>query len=73
MLEVTLSPESRWRRRYLTIQDGLLLIFPKAESKLATARVKLPHHGLHSADAETGKPFSFKLTRKSKTTLYMKV
>jgi len=67
MLEVTLNPESRWRRRWLTVQvikvnyvvhivlrnlfaqDGLLLIFPRPESKFATARVRLPHHGLHGA------------------------
>eukprot|EP00095_Tigriopus_kingsejongensis_P008460 maker-scaffold18_size714446-snap-gene-2.11 protein:Tk08460 transcript:maker-scaffold18_size714446-snap-gene-2.11-mRNA-1 annotation:"---NA---" len=72
IMEVTLSPESRWRRRFLTVQDGLLLIFPKPDSKFASARVKLPHHGLHSAEEETGMSLTFKITRKSKTTLYMK-
>ncbi len=55
------------------LQDGLLLIFPRPDSKFATARVRLPHHGLHPADEETGLKFSFKLTRRSKVTLYMKV
>ena len=73
MLEVTLSPEGRWRRRYLTVQNGLLLIFPKVESKYATARVRLPHHGIHSAVSDTNLPMTFKLTRRSKVTLYLKV
>jgi hypothetical protein len=41
--------------------------------RFATARVKLPHHGLHGADEETGERFAFKLTRRAKVTLYLKV
>lgn len=73
LLDVTLNAESRWRRRYLTVQGGLLLIFPRRESKFATARVRLPHHGLHGAHGETGQRLAFKITRRAKVTLYMKV
>jgi len=67
---VTLNPSSsRWRRRHLTVQEGLLLVFPRPESKFATARVRLPQHTL-VVDEEEG---IFKLVRKSKVTLYMKV
>ena len=55
------------------MQAGQLFIFPKPESRFATAKVKLPHHGLHGAEEETGERFAFKLTRKSKVTLYLKV
>ena len=41
ILDVTLSPKSRWRRRYLTVQSGQIFIFPRPESKVRTYSPKV--------------------------------
>ena len=73
-LDVTLSPGGKWRRRFLALYSGELLIFPRRTSQAATARVKLPGHRIEACPrTETGFDFTFKLVKKNKATLYMKV
>ena len=73
-LHVSLSSRGKWKSRYLSLIGDTLYVFSRASAQLASAKVRLtPAHSIVDAQDETGLKFSFRLMKRTRVTLYLKV
>ena len=69
-LNVSLTGDGKWKRRYLSLIGETLYVFPRESSEMASARVKLTHvHDVQGTDLQ----LTFILMKKSRVTLYIQV
>ena len=58
----------------MSLIGDTLYVFSRASAQLASAKVRLtPAHSIVDAQDETGLKFSFRLMKRTRVTLYLKV